>query len=194
MSVKREQLLETALRLFSEHGFHATGVDRILAEAGVARMTLYNHFKSKDELILAALRRRDEEFRNWFMRSVEGRADSPKARLLALFDALADWFHGEGPGRQAFLGCTFIKAAGEFCDPSSPEHRAAAEHKALLVRYVRGLAEQAGSDAPERLARELMLLKDGATVMAQVSGDLTAAVLAKEMARPLIEAQLPGAA
>ena len=86
-SSKRDLLINTALELFSREGFHATGIDRILSESGVAKMTLYNHFKSKDELILAALRRRDETFRNWFMRTVEASAETPRGRLLASFDA-----------------------------------------------------------------------------------------------------------
>ena len=76
-SGKRDHLIDTALGLFSRYGYHAMGIDRILAESGVAKMTLYNHFKSKDELILAVLRRRDERFRNWFMRTVERRAKAP---------------------------------------------------------------------------------------------------------------------
>ena len=82
-SDRREHLLDTALSLFGTEGFHATGIDKILASAGVAKMTLYNHFRSKDELILAALRRRDERFRHWFVREVEHRAATPRDRLLA---------------------------------------------------------------------------------------------------------------
>ena len=85
---RRDHLVETALGLFMRDGFHATGIDAILAEAGVAKMTLYNHFKSKDELILAALRLRDEQFLEWLVSAVEARADKPRGRLLALFGAL----------------------------------------------------------------------------------------------------------
>ena len=85
---RRDHLVDTALEMFCRDGFHATGIDKILAHAGVAKMTLYNHFRSKDELILAALRRRDEKFRNWFMRAVERLGKTPRNRLLAIFDAL----------------------------------------------------------------------------------------------------------
>jgi len=81
---KREKLVETALKLFCSGGFHATGIDRILAESGVAKMTLYNHFKSKDELILAALRLRDERWRHWFERAVERGASDPNVHITAL--------------------------------------------------------------------------------------------------------------
>ena len=93
---RREHLVDTALELFYQDGFHATGIDKILAKAGVAKMTMYKHFKSKDELILAVLRRRDELFRNWFMREVERRAQTPSERLLALFDVYDDWLHDDG--------------------------------------------------------------------------------------------------
>ena len=87
---KRDHLVETARRLFYRDGFHNTGIDAILAEAGVAKMTLYKHFKSKDELILAVLRRQDEEFRNQLMRRVEKDHKGPRERLLGLFDVIGE--------------------------------------------------------------------------------------------------------
>ncbi len=118
---KRQELVETALELFHRGGFHATGIDRIRATAGVAKMTLYQHFRSKDELILAALRLHDERFRNEFMRSIERKSDDPEQRMLAIFDVLAELFgSGESGGR------TFINACAEYADPDSAIHRAAA--------------------------------------------------------------------
>ena len=111
MSAKREQLVDTALRLFYQDGYHATGIDKIIQEAGVARGTLYKHFKSKDDLILAVLRRRDEEFRAWFKTYVERAASDPRGRLLAMFDGMTEWFKGKAfPGRP-FHGCSFINAS-----------------------------------------------------------------------------------
>ncbi len=106
---RRDHLVDTALEMFCRDGFHATGIDKILAQAGVAKMTLYNHFRSKDELILAVLRRRDERFRRAFVRAVERRASAPRDRLLAIFDALGEWFC-----RNDFTGCTFINASAEY--------------------------------------------------------------------------------
>ncbi len=180
-SAKREHLIDTALEVFYRHGFHATGVDRIIAESGVARMTLYKHFKSKDDLILAALRRRDERFRNWFARAVERRADTPRARLLAIFDALEEWF-----ASKSFSGCMFINASAEFADPDDPVHRTAAEHKNLMLRHVRELAEAAGAADPEQLAHGVMLLMEGAIVMRYVAGEKTAAAHAKTAAETLL--------
>ena len=183
-ATRRDLLVETAAKLFARHGFHATGIDRILAEAGVAKMTLYKHFRSKDELILAALRRRDEEFRNWFRRRVEARADTPRARLLAVFDVLAEWF--EQPD---FAGCTFVTAAAEFHPAEDPIHAAAAEHKRLLLAFLRDLAGEAGARDPETLAQELGLLMEGATALAHVCGEKNLEA-ARHAARLLIDEAL----
>ena len=179
---RRDHLVDTALELFIRDGFHATGIDKILAESGVAKMTLYKHFKSKDELILSALRRRDEHFRNWFMRAVESRAQEPRQRLLAIFDALDEWIGGRD-----FNGCMFINASAEFARADDPIHVAAAEHLRLVLAYVRELATAAGARDAEALARELMLLAEGAIVMAHVAGQADAAKNARRAARTLVD-------
>ena len=182
---RRDHLVETALKLFGRDGFHATGIDRILAEAGCAKMTLYNHFRSKDELILTALRRRDELFRNWFVRAVERRAGTPRERLLATFDVLQEWF--ETPD---FNGCMFINASAEFGDPGDPIHAAAAEHKRLILGYFRELAAAAGAVECDQLAEGLVLLMEGAIVMRHVAGQHDAARQARASAEVLIAGAL----
>lgn len=190
-SNRRDHLIDTALELFRRDGFHATGIDRILAESGVAKMTLYKHFRSKDDLILAAVRRGDEQFRNWLTRAVERRGRTPRERLLALFDALEEWF-----ARPDFAGCTFINASAEFGAPDDPIHAAAAEHKRLVLGYIRGLARAAGAPDAEGLARQLMLLTEGAIVITQVSGqgsgEIGAAAEARRAAEVLIGQALGG--
>ena len=181
-SSKRDQLIDTALEIFNRDGFHATGVDKIIGEASVARMTLYKHFKSKDELILAVLRRRDEQFRNDFMRAVERLGKTPRDRLLAIYDVLGDWF-----AERDFSGCMFINASAEFAPPDNPIHRAAGEHKTLMLRYITELAEAAGAPTPDELAASLMLLAEGAIVMAYVADDDKAAIRAKSAAEALIQ-------
>ena len=183
---RREHLVRTALDLFCRDGFHATGIDRILAESGVAKMTLYMHFRSKDELILAVLRRRDEEFRNWFIRAVEHRAKTPRARLLAVFDVIGDWF-----AEPDFTGCTFVNAAAEYGGPDDPIHANAAEHKRLVRSYIRALAEAAGANQPDALANALNLLVEGAITMAYVAGERDAAQRAREAAETLVAAAMP---
>ncbi len=183
---KREQLVETALKLFCSGGFHATGIDRILAESGVAKMTLYNHFKSKDELILAALRLRDERFRNSFMKNVERKTSDPIKRLLAIFDVLGEWCSSKG-----FCGCTFINASAEFSAHDDPIHQAAAEHKRLLLNYIRKLTEAAGVDKPGELAEQLNMLMEGAIVTVQVTGECKRTKHARSAAEILIRTAKP---
>lgn len=184
-SLRRDHLVGTALALFSKHGFHATGIDRILAESGVAKMTLYKHFRSKDDLILAALRRRDEEFRRWFQAEIESRGMTPHEQILAVFDVLDMWFKDP-----EFNGCCFIHAAGEYGRKDDPVHAAAAEHKARVLSYLRDLAQAAGASAPDNISRQLMLIIDGAIVAAHVSGDTSAARSAHSLAEALLAGTL----
>ena len=156
-SSKREHLIQTALRLFSRQGFHAVGIDRILKESGVAKRTLYNHFKSKDELILAVLRHYDERFRNFFMRAVETAAEKPKERLLAVFDVAEKWFQQDD-----FYGCIFVGATGEYPEPGTPVNNICREFKGLILGYIRSLAKEAELEKPDRLADQLLLLLEGA--------------------------------
>ena len=185
---RRDQLVATALEMFCRDDFHATGIDKIIATAGVAKMTLYNHFKSKDELILATLRRRDEDFRNWFMRRVEILAASPGERLLAMFDVLDEWFRSS-----EFSGCMFINASAEYADANHPIHGSAAEHKKLVLNYIEAQTTALGAPDPVSLAREIMLLMEGAIVLAYVAGDGMAAETAKDAAEKLIELTLQSA-
>ena len=180
-SGKRDHLVDTALTLFKRHGFHATGIDRVIAEAGVARMTLYNHFKSKDDLILAVLRRRDELFRDWFIHRLEEITDDPRERLLAQFDVLGEWFSAGD-----FTGCMFINASAEFADGDDPIHQAAAEHKALVLDYIESMTRAAGATRPRALAASLFLLTEGAIVTAHVMGRSDAALAARRTAEVLL--------
>jgi AcrR family transcriptional regulator len=179
---RRDHLVETALDLFYRHGFHATGIDRILAASGVAKMTLYKHFRSKDDLILAALRLRDERFRQWLAEAVENRARSPRKRLLALFDVLEEWFSAPG-----FQGDMFLNAAAEYGDPAHPVRAAAADHKAAMRQYFVDLARAAGARDAESLANQFALLVDGAVVTAHVAGNMRSAKNARRVAKVLLK-------
>lgn len=187
---RREDVIDAAMRVFYRHGFHASGLERILEEGGVSRMTLYNHFKSKDEVIVAALRRRDELFRNRMMKFVDSKATSPRDRLLAVFDFHESWFKDA-----EFCGCMFINACAEFSDPKSAPRLIAAEHKRAIVRYLCGICRECGLAHPESIADQLNILIEGAIVTAQVvdqvqgsvSGPGSSARLAREMARVIID-------
>ncbi|MFK8048461.1 MAG: TetR/AcrR family transcriptional regulator [Halioglobus sp.] len=178
---KREQIVSQALELFYQNGFNATGVDLICTESGVSKKTLYNHFKSKDELVLAVLRKRDELFRNRIMRDTERLGTTARDRLLSIFDAHDVWFN-----EAAFSGCMFVNAAAEFAPHEDPSHKVCAEHKRLLRDYIRDLAELADARDPEALAAQLHLLLEGSIVEAHVSGNLEAAKLAKSMAEKIV--------
>ena len=179
---KREELIETAIKLFYREGFHATGIDKLLAESGCAKMTLYKYFRSKEELILAALRRLDEMARLEFERETERRAKTPVGRLLAMFDVLGGFIE-----RPEFNGCYFINASAEYSHPDHPIQRLCAENKRLTTRYIEGLCAAAGAPDPAGLARKLNLLLEGAIVTAHVARDPNAVADAKEAGRALIE-------
>lgn len=189
MKSRRDELIDTALRLFYTKGFNATGIDKILAEAGVAKMTLYKHFPSKDDLILAALERRDEQFRAWLIGEMEKAGPDPRGQLLAMFDALQSWFNGEAFKSLGFNGCAFINAASEFGELQHPAHKIAAEHKQRIVDHLESLCTDAGADAPRDLAEKLALLKEGAIATAHVRGLPEAAQTAKSIAAVMLDAQ-----
>jgi AcrR family transcriptional regulator len=183
---KRDELVRKALDVFYCDGFNATGMDKLVAETGISKTSMYKHFRTKEDIILAVLRLRDERFRNWFCRRIEEIAEAPKDRLLAIFDVLLEWF--EAP---EFKGCMFIKAVSEFQDPENPIHIQSATHKQMLFEYVEDLASQAGLENPAALARQLMLLKEGAIILAVMQGNADAGQDAKHAAISLIAAASP---
>ncbi len=183
---RKEHLVETALELFNRDGFHATGIDKILARAGVAKMTLYKHFASKDELILAALQLREERFfDNLQQRAQQLQAEhyngEPAGALWALFDTVGEWMRGDD-----FCGCTFINASAEFGELSDPAHRLAAEHKLRLRDVITKQLQPLNKQQPQRLAQQLLLLLDGAIVHAQTTGNRDAIDDARAAAEQLV--------
>ncbi len=160
---KRDELVQKALQVFYKNGFHATGMDLLATETGVSKTPMYKHFRTKEDLILAALRLRDEQFRNWFYRRMEELGETPQQQLLAMFDALEEWFNESG-----YQGCMFIKASSEYQQASHPIHKQSADHKRLLEIHITELSEKAGLSNPSALARQLLLLKEGAIVTAHL--------------------------
>ena len=183
---KRDELIQKAFVTFYKHGFHATGMDLLAAETGISKTSMYNHFRTKEDLILAVLRYRDESFRNWMVRRVEALATTPKEQLIATFDVLGEWF-----AQPEFRSCMFIKASGEYPDADDPIHAQSAEHKRLLFAYVQNLAKKAGASDPDELARQLMLLKEGAIVTAHLGHSEDPVRDAKNVARKLVDAAIP---
>jgi AcrR family transcriptional regulator len=154
-----DKILKTALGLFYRDGFQAVGIDRIIDEAGVAGMSVYRNFGSKEGLIDAVLKRRDADWMSWLANRVEGSGAAGSQRLLALFDALGEWFADPG-----FRGCMFINAAAEFGADDAIAGRWATDHKTALKGYVRELVMAAA--LPDGLSDMLFLLIEGAIVTA----------------------------
>ena len=179
---KRDELVHKALTAFYRNGFHATGMDMLAAETGISKTSMYKHFRTKEELILAVLRLRDESFRNWMYRRIEELADTPREQLIAMFDALEQWI--EEPG---FQSCMFIKASSEFQQPDHPIHRQSADHKRMLETHVIGLAQRAGYKDPATVARQLLLLVEGAIVTAHLGHTARPANDAKQAAIALLD-------
>ncbi|WP_020406977.1 TetR/AcrR family transcriptional regulator [Hahella ganghwensis] len=183
---RREHLLQTALQLFNEHGFNATGIDRVQAASGVSKTTMYKHFKSKDELIQAVLELRQKEFDQWLRRrvdevTIDRYPEHPAGKILALFDILDEWFNSEN-----FFGCNFINASAEFCQKSHPIHRMASQCKLSMLEFITQLLPPE-TDQPEELARDICLLIDGAIVSAHTACAKEAARRAKNILLMLLE-------
>ena len=178
----RDRLIDTAIHLFNRYGFHATGVDRIVAVAKVAKKTLYAHFPSKEDLIIAALSRKRAAFADKFLPAVLASSDQPRDRLLALFELAKSWF--DDPD---FYGCIFVNAAVEYSEPGHPINACAREFKTLLRGFALEQAQAGGAADPESLADQIALLFEGATTVAQVSARPDAATTAKAIAAQLVD-------
>jgi AcrR family transcriptional regulator len=177
----RERILETAYELFSRHGTHAVGVDAIVSGSGVAKMSLYRNFGSKDELILAFLRVREERWsRDWLEAEVMRRADAPAGRLLAVFDVFAEWF-----ARTDYEGCAFVNVMLGIDDRSHPVRRATVAHLANIRAFLRLLAEEACITDPDGFARQWHILMKG-SLIAAAEGDVDAARRASQLGRLLL--------
>ena len=182
-SPKRDHLVETAWTLFYRHGFRAVGIDTILEEAGVAKMTLYKHFASKEALILAVLERRHHEFVASLQTAMAEAAGSSSDRLLAAFDWLKAWL--ESP---QFNGCAFIRAVVEFPSRDDRPHQVAAAHKKAIADLLVQQCRHAGLRHPAEVGKRLALLLEGAIITAHTHGPRGVAQNAKEAARQLVAA------
>jgi AcrR family transcriptional regulator len=181
---RRDLLIATALELFRREGYHATGIDRVLAAAGVAKMTLYKHFASKEELIVACLERQAElgrAEREAHLAQVRG---GPREQLLAV----VDW-HAERACAGAFGGCPFHHAAAEYAAVDHPIHRAVQAAKRELGLRLEQLAAAAGLPDPRATAGSLAVVIEGALVL----GALGVVPDLRLRARALAEQVLPPA-
>lgn len=167
----RTRLLDTAYSLFSRYGIHTIGIDRIIADAGVAKMTLYRHFASKDDLVLAFLELREQRWTHgWLRAEMERRATAPRDRLLAVFDALDDWFR-----RPDFESCPFLRTLVEVPDESDPVHQATVDYLETITKMLERQVRKAGIARPRDVALEQHILMMGA-ILSATRGDRKAAV------------------
>ena len=182
-SLTRARILEAAARLFYRRGIRAVSVDELAESASVTKVTVYKHFRSKDNLVASCLHMLDDRFFTWFVTEVEASSEDADERLLAVFDVLDRWFR-----RRSFRGCAFINATVELAEPTHPAHTAVLSHKDRSRAYFRELAVAAGVDNPDDLSDQWMLLSEGATVTALVEDDRHAARRARKAAEALLAA------
>lgn len=179
----RQRILETASELFYGQGVRAVGVDLVVEKAGVAKTSLYRHFRTKDELVAAFLQREDEDFwQNW-----DSVAEAHQADAAAELDAHLDWI-GERVGRPNYRGCPQLNVAAEFPDADHPARKVAAAHKRELRRRLFGISERLQVARPDELAGQLALLVNGAFVSSQVLFAGEAVPLLRNAAHALLAA------
>jgi len=177
----RERILNTAYDLFSRRGIRGVGVDEVIERAGVAKATLYYHFPSKDDLVLAFLDLREQRWtHDWVKAEARRRGKTPEQQLLGIFDAFDEWFH-----RADFEACSFISVLLEM-GPQHPAGQASIAHLQNIRSIIQGLAEEAHLDDPESFARSWHILMKGAIISA-TEGDADAAKRAKTMAQNLLD-------
>ena len=177
-----DRILDSAYELFSRRGIAAVGVDEVVARAGVAKSTLYRHFASKDELVLAFLERREQAWtRDWLETEARRRGDTPEERLLAIFDVFGEWFL-----ENDFEGCSFINVLLETTDRESAVRRACTIYLERIRGLVAQLALEAGLREPQAFAHSWHILMKG-SIVAAAEGDMDAGKRAQAMARLLIE-------
>ena len=185
-SPARERILATAYDLFCRNGIRSVGIDTIVERSNVAKMTVYRHFRSKDDLVLAVLERREDLWtRQWLQAAVKRQSEDPGDRLLAIFDVFDGWFR-----RRNFEGCLFVNALLEIEDRKNPIHRACRKQLTHIRSFVEDLARDAGIAETEPFARQWHILMKG-SIVAAGEGDVDAALRAKELGRLLLISAAP---
>jgi AcrR family transcriptional regulator len=162
----RDRILQTASRLFYQEGLRATGIDRIIAESSVAKMSFYRSFASKNDLIAEYLRQRHADWMECFRTGVEAALAQPGAGLEVMADMLEVWFR-----EPDFRGCAFINTLAESGPGNGEEVAIARAHKAELEAYVVEVAQRLDMPQPVAVAAMAMLIIEGAIVRAQMTGD-----------------------
>jgi len=177
----RDRILASAYELFAHHGIRAVGIDEVISRAEVAKATLYRHFASKDDLVLAFLQQREQLWtKEWVEAEARRRGETAEEQLLAIFDLFDEWFR-----REDFEGCSFINVLLEMNDRTTAAGRASAEHLANIRSFIRQLATGARLRDPDGFAHSWHILMKG-SIVAAGEGDVEAARRAQAMGRLLI--------
>ena len=177
----RERILDAAAELFYARGVNCVGIDAVIEHAGVAKMSLYNHFASKDELVAATLERIDDEWFAWLEGAVDRLARKPEDRPLAFFDALSEWFASPG-----FRGCPFLNAQAEIADESHPARAPCRTHAARLREFIREQLKLAGVPMRGEIVEDLLMLAEGAVTLAVVESSSDPAKRARRLAQGIL--------
>jgi len=186
-STTREKLIQAGHEIFYREGFLAVGLDRLLNEVGCSKQTFYNHFESKDDLIVAVI----DEHHRWWSSELRDRIQraagpDPRGQLLAIFDVLYEIMHDP-----AYRGCIFINAAVDFPQPHHPAHQSARRAKADGLALLEDLARRAGAADPLALAQEVDMVIEGALVTHQVASETNVCAIARRATETLLEKHLP---
>jgi len=183
----RERILETAAEMFYRDGIRAVGIDAIIARSGVAKMSLYRHFSSKDALVAAWLEDRNAFFWRRWDRAEAARGDDPRSRLEGILDMIASTV-----SQRQWRGCPFLNTGTEFPEPDHPARAIILANKQAVRVRLRTLAAAAGARDPDVLAQQLQLLIDGAYAIGQSLGPEGPAKTVADAGRALIAAQIGG--
>ena len=183
----REKLIQAGHEIFYREGFLAVGLDRLLNEVGCSKQTFYNHFESKDDLIVAVI----DAHHLWWSTELQERlqraaGNDPRGQILAMFDVLHEIINDP-----EYRGCIYINAAVEFPLPHHPAHQSARQAKADSIKLLANLAEQAGASDPQALAEEIDMIIEGALTTRQVSPDCDVCAVARRVAETILEKYLP---
>lgn len=181
----RERLIDAATRLFCATGINSTGIDAVLREAGVAKMTLYKIFGSKDRLVEAVLAEEGKRWRGWFLPALLDGDPSPREKLDRIFPLLREWFEDE-----RFYGCPFINAVGEHDKNDDRLRSLALEHKGAVMDAIAGLCAEAGAAEPMQVSHQIGLLIDGAIVAVMVTRNPALSDVAAQAASALLDKAL----
>jgi AcrR family transcriptional regulator len=185
----REKLIQAGHEIFYREGFLAVGLDRLLNEVGCSKQTFYNHFESKDDLIVAVI----DEHHRWWSSEIRNRIEraagpDPRGQILAMFDVMDAIIHDP-----EYRGCIYINAAVEFPQPHHPAHQSARKAKADGVAVLVNLAERAGATDPLAVAQEIDMIIEGALITQQVAPDCDVCAIARRVAETLLEKYIPAA-